>query len=262
MTIRDIRTDNATSTARFTRNEAFAWLDRQLELVTADSPQRIEQVFRLRHQVYCIEHTYEQASASGDGQQGDGQESDAWDCRARHLLLRHRDSGVALATARLILADKQDLCSAFPAEDHAGINASRFSDSMLFLPRSSTAEVSRFAISRAARQALRDSGAIPASISERDLSHWITLRLIHGLVTLSREHRVLHWYTMMEGGFIRLLRGLGMHFEPVSGAIEFHGRRFVALDSVDQLMGGMKRQRPGLFRLMTGGGRQEALVGG
>lgn len=227
--------------------EVFAYLDRHLELVTADTPRRVEQVYRLRHQVYCLEHDFEQAS-----DQQSGRESDAWDARARHLLIRHRDSSLPLATARLILADEQDPSRGFPVEQHAGIDPRGFSASGLFLPRKSVAEVSRFAISRAARAQLRESGVIPVSISERDLSTWITLRLINGLVKLSQEHCVVHWYTMMEGSFIRLLRRMGMYFEPIGGPIEFHGRRFAALDAIAELMAGMRADKPHLYWLMVG----------
>ena len=224
---------------------AFAELDGDFELVLADSRELIEQCYRLRHQVYCKEHHYEQSAARGASL-----ETDAWDSCSRHLLIRHRDTGFALATARLILADEVDSQRPFPAEYHAGIDPAHFVGSGMFLPRHSIAEVSRFSISKAARSYLRDTGAIAGGVSERDLSSWITLRLISGLVALSRKHAVAQWYTFMEGGLIRILRRMGLHFEPVGAAIEFHGHRFVALDSIDDLMEGMRRERPELHRMM------------
>jgi len=226
---------------------AFQLLDGEFELLLADSPALIEQCYRLRHQVYCKEHHYEPSAGKGGGL-----ETDAWDARSRHLLIRHRDTGFALATTRLVLSDAADPRQPFPAEFHAGIDPAGFADNAMFLPRHSIAEVSRFSISKAARSYLRDTGAIGSEVSERDLSSWITLRLINGLVELSREHTVAQWYTFMEGSFIRLLRRMGLHFEPVGAAIEFHGRRFVALDSVDDLINGMRREQPEVHGMMVG----------
>ena len=224
---------------------AFELLDSEFELLLADSPVLLEQCYRLRHQVYCKEHHYESPAGRGASL-----EMDAWDARSQQLLIRHRDTGFALATTRLILSDDTDALQPFPAEYHAGIDPAGFAGSAMFLPRHSIAEVSRFSISRAARSYLRDTGAIASEVAERDLSSWITLRLINGLVELSRKHTVAQWYTFMEGSFIRLLRRMGMCFEPVGAAIEFRGRRFVALDSVDALMRGMQRERPELHGMM------------
>ena len=225
----------------------FEILDAEFELLIADTPELIEQCYRLRHQVYCKEHHYEPSAGESSGL-----ETDDWDERARHVLIRHRDTGFGLATTRLILSDPADPQRAFPAEYHAGIDPTEFALSPMFLPRHSIAEVSRFSISKAARGYLRDTGVIDYAISDRDLSSWITLRLIGGLVELSRGHAVAQWYTLMEGGFIRLLRRMGLHFEPIGAAIEFHGRRFVALDSVDDLMSGMRREQPEVYARMAG----------
>jgi N-acyl amino acid synthase of PEP-CTERM/exosortase system len=225
---------------------AFFALDGEFVLQLADSEVLMEQCYRLRHQVYCKEHHYEQPA--GESRE---LETDAWDARSLQLLIRHRSTGFALATARLILGDEADPQQPFPAEFHAGIDPAGFANSAMFLPRHSIAEVSRFSISKAARSYLRDTGAIASEVSESDLSSWITLRLINGLVELSRKHSVAQWYTFMEGGFIRLLRRMGMRFEPVGTAIEFHGRRFVAIDSVDDLVSGMKKEQPELHGLMV-----------
>jgi hypothetical protein len=91
---------------------------------------------------------------------------------------------------------------------------------------------------------------IPEGIGDSVLGAWLTLRLVKGLVDLSGRHAVDHWYSFMEGGFFRLLRRLGLRFQPTGGAFEFHGRRFLSLDSVDQLLADMQAAQPGLFARM------------
>lgn len=224
-----------------------AWnsLDDCFEMLVADTPELLEQVYRLRFQVYCWEKDYENPVDSEYGH-----EQDVWDRQSRHLLIRHRGSATALATARLILMSGNDRQELFPVERHIGLDAVPLASSPWYLSRASLAEVSRFAISRVVRRELHGKGMIPEGVGAPVLGAWVTMRLVKGLVDLSRYHGVDHWYSFMEGGFFRLLRRLGLQFRPIGEAIEFHGRRFVSLDSVDQIIASMKETQPGLFARM------------
>src|SRR5215831_8836460 len=68
------------------------------EVVRADTPALLDEAYRLRYQVYCVENSYENRA-----QQVNGRERDAYDDRSVHSLLIHRRSGAAAGTVRVIL---------------------------------------------------------------------------------------------------------------------------------------------------------------
>src|SRR5438105_11030928 len=68
------------------------------EVVRADTPSLLDEAYRLRYQVYCVENRYEDPD-----QQVNGRERDVYDDRSVHSLLIHRRSGVAAGTMRVIL---------------------------------------------------------------------------------------------------------------------------------------------------------------
>ena len=63
-------------------------------VLVADTSELLDEVYRLRYQVYCVEMTYEAGR--------DGKEYDEFDNRAHHVLLVHRASGEAIGTVRVI----------------------------------------------------------------------------------------------------------------------------------------------------------------
>jgi len=220
-------------------------LDDCFDMLVADTPELLDQVYRLRFQVYCREKGFEQPA-----DRDQGREQDEWDPQSIHLLLRHRRGGIPLATARLVLVASDDPRRPFPVERHVDLDTDPLTTSPWYLPRGSLAEVSRFAISRVVRRQLGENGMVPEGVGDSLLGAWVTLRLVKGLVDLSGLHGVNHWYSFMEGGFFRLLQRLGLCFRPTGGAFEFHGRRFLSLDSVDQLLADMQVSQPDLFARM------------
>src|SRR5947207_1152481 len=73
------------------------------EVVRASTPSLLDQAYRLRYQVYCIENPYENPD-----ERADGREMDIYDDRSIHALLVHRRSGAVAGTVRVILpADNQ-----------------------------------------------------------------------------------------------------------------------------------------------------------
>ena len=79
---------------------------RHFEVVRADTADLLDEAYRLRYQVYCLENRYENPD-----QQVHGRERDLYDDRSVHSLLIHRRSGLAAGTMRVILpgTDTQDL---------------------------------------------------------------------------------------------------------------------------------------------------------
>ena len=66
--------------------------------ILAETGEQRQSAYRLRYEVYCVEHRYED-----EEQNANGIESDAHDTSALHALLIHRASRSVVGTARLIL---------------------------------------------------------------------------------------------------------------------------------------------------------------
>src|SRR3982751_2071237 len=117
---------------RFNRN--YMWR-------LADDPALMKRALETRFQVYCVENSFESPSENRDGL-----ETDEFDSHSRHSILMYRPTGETLGTVRLILPVDGKLDSF----SMRGIAAHHKGD--LPIPLGTTAEVSRFSISKRLRQ--------------------------------------------------------------------------------------------------------------
>jgi N-acyl-L-homoserine lactone synthetase len=196
----------------------------------ADTPEKREAAFRLRHQVYCSERGYEPGQGS--------LETDRYDERAGHALLTQLSTGRVVGTVRLVAP--ADAGGRNPAD--LDVPMQRVCPPGLFgtLPRS-MGEISRFAISKE----LRDdpAGALP-----------LRLGLLRGIVELSASMQLTAWCAIMERGLLRLLRFSGVHFHPLGPAIEHRGLRQPSWGRIDEVLGRMWRECPAVWDYITDGG--------
>lgn len=179
----------------------------------AGTPAETAAAYRIRYQVYCLDHAFEDPA-----EHPDGLERDAFDARSVHALLRYAPTGAVAGTVRLILPDRR--AAALPMVQSAGLVGE---GTLLPFPAEATAEVSRFAVTRAVRDTIHGPG-LPSGIRQLVLSH-LPLGLIRGLVAMSARHGVTHWCALMEPALLRLLGRLGIHFQPIGPLVDHHGRR-------------------------------------
>ena len=247
---------------------------RYFEVILVDSDEHRETVFKLRYQVYCVETRFEDESAFPDDM-----ESDAYDDKSSHTLLRHRATGWWAGTVRLVLPSP----NIFPVEISCGDVFSPKKRGTIALPRSSAAEVSRFAVSKEFRRRHKEYLS-PAGISEdtnfdrrvysvpdtteesrreksdsdrrtqddeRKVVPHITLGLIQGLVRMSVNSEVTHWAAAMEPTLLRLLTRLGIYFQHVGDTVDYHGKRQPCIANLDNLLQTVKEQRPDVWAVLT-----------
>ncbi|MBL4801033.1 MAG: PEP-CTERM/exosortase system-associated acyltransferase [Emcibacter sp.] len=131
-------------------------------------------------------------------------------------------------TVRLILPPNDAIPELFPAFKISN-ELSGLSDKVL--PRASTAEISRFSISKKFRQRHYDThipgveeNIADVNNSQRVIPH-ITLGLMKAILRMSVENDITHWSVVIEPTLQRLLRKLGIYFIPIGGMVEYHGRR-------------------------------------
>jgi len=218
------------SASRFSiAQEALNILEREFRVEVAETQEAVEEAHRLRYQVYCLERHYEKSDT--------GLEIDEFDHRSHHVILRHRATGQAMGTVRLVSsradADGHDL----PIER---LCAPRLLE---HLPRQTTAEISRFAVSKR----LRGTAGASASL--------IRIGLMQGIMQVSHAHGLTHWCAIMERSLLRLLGSSGIHFHPMGPPVEHRGLRQPAYAGIDRILARARREEPAVWDFATRGGR-------
>ena len=199
----------------------------QFALFFPRSTEQLDDVFRLRYQVYCLERGFEPAE--------DGRERDEFDPFSRHAVIRHRGNHQAVGTVRLVaaVAGSAPYLPLTQACDPALVQ---------HLPRASTAEISRFALSKRYR-------------AETGLSEpLLRLFLMRGIVALSGELGLTHWCALMEPCLLRLLRMTAIHFQPAGPLVEHHGLRQPSTARIGDVLCRMHHEQPLIWDFITDAG--------
>lgn len=220
----------------------------------------LDEALRLRYQVYCVEHDYEDSSRFGDEK-----ESDDYDCRSVHGIVRHRSSGATAATVRLVLHDKDNPDTPFPIETNCGDSLSISPSLLAGIPRRSVAEISRFAVSKNFKRRLGEAGTVAGvgpdiekylnqnPSGKRVMPHLI-LGLFAAIVKLSALQHVTHWYAVMDVSLLRLLSRYGINFTPIGEPVHYHGLRQPCFGAVDDILAGIYEKRHDIWQLITDDG--------
>ncbi|WP_321392636.1 PEP-CTERM/exosortase system-associated acyltransferase [Emcibacter sp.] len=218
------------------------------DVVSADCRELLEETYRLRYQVYCLETGFENKDDFENEM-----EMDIYDSQSVSSLLIHKNSKSVAGTVRIILPKDGDNVREIPA---LSISEELRDLDEATLPRDKTAEISRFSVSKKFRQRHYDTH-IPGieekaghEESQRVIPH-ITLGLMTAIVRMSIENNITHWAVVMEPALQRLLRKLGIRFTAIGPIIEYHGRRRTHYSDVDSLLNGIYEERPEIWNVIT-----------
>jgi N-acyl amino acid synthase of PEP-CTERM/exosortase system len=229
------------------------------DVITGDEPGVLDEALRLRYQVYCIEHDFEDSSRFKDGK-----EFDEYDSHSGHGVVRHLSSGTTAAAVRLVLPDKDNPETPFPIEKNCSESLCLTPSIFKGIPRHSIAEISRFAVSRNFKRRLGEAGSVagvadhlgydkPDLQGKRVIPHLI-LGLFLAIVKLSAEHHITHWYAVMDVSLLRLLKRFGINFTTIGGPVDYHGLRQPCFGSVDDILAGIWNKRFDIWQLITADG--------
>lgn len=225
--------------------------NRYFETVPADTPERLDEAYRLRYQVYCVEHPFENPL-----EHPDGRETDIYDAHSVHSLLIHRPTGSVAGTVRLIL----------PYDDNplpiASICHHPMLKERLALAPRKTAELSRFAVSKQFRRRATDTPIVdygiverpanPESTDRRVMPH-ITLGLMKAVFDMSLDRGITHLFAVMEPALLRLINRIGLVFDPIGPLVDYHGGRQPCHSGLSELLGRLRQIQPEIWTLITGG---------
>jgi N-acyl amino acid synthase of PEP-CTERM/exosortase system len=221
---------------------------RYFDCVPVETEEQRAEAFRLRYQVYCKEHSFEDPT---DNQ--DGLERDQLDEHALHTLLVHRPSETYVGTVRLILPDAEEKGFEFPIRSVCEHSLLRENNENL--PRNYTAEISRFAVSKNFRRRDGDRQTTVGGYSDeedpRRMIPHISLGLMQAIVDMARRGGVTHLCAMMEPALLRMLSRLGIHFNNLGPRVEYHGTRQPCYSNLDLLLTRTWIERREVWEILT-----------
>jgi N-acyl-L-homoserine lactone synthetase len=216
--------------------DAFSTIERHFFVEFAGTADSVREVQHLRHQVFRTERSIL------PHRPGSALEADEYDARSRHVVLRNREDGQVVGTARLVAntagATQRDLpmlryCSA---------------DLLSHLPLRTTGEISRFALSKRRRPV----GTAPDRL--------LRLALMRGILRASLDLGLTHWCALMEPTLLRLMRSSGIRFSPLGPLVEAYGLRQPSAAVIDHALSVGRDRHPDLYRFVAGAAERPALV--
>ena len=233
------------------------YFDRHFEIIPANSGGLFEEILRLRYQVLCVEN-----ALLAPGNYINEQEWDRFDGRSDHRLIRHKGTGISVASVRLVLPDLSDPEQLFPIEEYCGNRFFSHLPIFQILRRESLAEVSRFNVSKAREREViafcESKGSAREGCYRRRsglLCYLLLFGLFSAVVQMTYENNILHWYVTVEKAFHRLLKWFGIHFMPIGPLFDLYGRRLPCLGSTKAILSGIRHYRPEIWSFLTQGGR-------
>ncbi|MBI5873808.1 MAG: PEP-CTERM/exosortase system-associated acyltransferase [Candidatus Omnitrophica bacterium] len=192
-----------------------------------DSPESLQESYRLRFQVYCKECNFIEES-----QYPGGYESDDYDRDSLHFGALGND-GRLIGAVRLILPS----CAKFPIQERCP--SFNFDD--LNISRMECAEISRLTISKSWRQQI---DARPTNFILQ--VSYIALGLCHQMYRECRALGIDHCLALMEKPLWMLLKMHGFLFSPIGPEIDYFGKVTPYLIDIRDL------EKKGLFKVPYG----------
>ena len=215
--------------------------------IPADTTELQREAYRLRYQVYCLEHNFEDPA-----QNPDGLERDHFDEHAVQGVLLHRATQTVVGTVRLVLHEPGSPEGCLPFHQVCQEPPVHVRD---LLPLESTFELSRFAISKFYRRRIGDDGVDkPSAETARIIPH-ITLGLMTVALQIGIANGIEHVCAIMEPSLLRLLGRFGFHFVTLGRAVWYHGWRQPVYANVGSLLRGVRIERPEIWGVITDRGR-------
>jgi N-acyl amino acid synthase of PEP-CTERM/exosortase system len=195
----------------------------QPEVATTDELR--DEVFKIRHNVYCEELAFEQVK-------DERKEQDEFDPQSIFAMIKHKPSNNYTGCVRIVKSTNEN--ELLPLEKFC-INA--IQDEKLHpknFARNEICEISRLAVKAEFRRRKADQfkGSAIGAINEVVYSDtelrcfpFIAIGLYMAAATMAIDTGVKHAYVMMEPRLARSMKFVGIKFIPLGEPIEYHGLR-------------------------------------
>lgn len=191
----------------------------------ATTPELRDEVFRIRHNVYCEELAFEQIKE-------EGKEKDEFDDQSIFSMIKHKPTNVYTSCVRVVRSRNEN--ELLPIEKYclASIQDETLHPSNF--ARNEICEISRLAVKADFRRRATDKfkGSAIGAISEATYSEtelrcfpFIAIGLYMAAATMAINTGINHVYVMMEPRLARSMKFVGIKFIQIGDAIEYHGLR-------------------------------------
>ena len=206
-------------------NQICAHFSSYLEPMIADTTELKNEVYQIRHNVYCEELNFEPIRENG-------LETDEFDAFSQYCLIHHRNSGHYAGTVRLVTPKKEG--ELLPIEKYCLDSITNKELDPRNFPREQVCEISRLAVPKEFRRRQMDNfdGAATGAINTSTYSDtelrcfpFIAVGLYFTAASLALNKEIKHAYVMMEPRLARSMRFIGIKFDQIGPVIDYHGRR-------------------------------------
>jgi N-acyl amino acid synthase of PEP-CTERM/exosortase system len=220
--------------------------DFYFKMIPANTDELRQEVYKLRYQVYCIEHHFLEPNAEGF-------EYDEYDAQSCHYLIQHKETKRYMATTRLILPSSKNPEKLFPVEIHSKIDNFEL---LKTVPRANLAELSRFCVSKEFRRRAGERDLIITndvdSSRGKNSSASITLALFACAIKMSFEHDIQCWIASIEPALKRVVEPLGIYVVEIGSLGDYHGMRFPCAIRIDNLLTSVREKNTEYSEMLTG----------
>ncbi len=211
------------------------------EIVPALDKVCTDEVFRIRHEVYCQDLGYEQIRP-------DGLETDAFDHRSHHYLLRSvRNPKMAVGCARLVTSDAINPDACFPFEESCRDSLHRHIIDPSKLSRAHIGEVSRLAVRAPFRRRKGEqSNPSPSITPDFDLPQqprfpYVPIALYLGAIELARRNNIEVLFILTEPRLAEHFCRAGVQLKQIGDPIEHRGQRIPSMLDVRHTIQHMRK---------------------
>ncbi|MCG5535473.1 PEP-CTERM/exosortase system-associated acyltransferase [Ectothiorhodospira mobilis] len=212
------------------------------QVLPADDPERLEQVFRIRYDVYCREFGYEREEDCPGGL-----ERDDYDGHAVHCLIMHQPTMRAAGCIRVVIPPPGEPGFQLPLERFCGESLDHPERRPDHFPRDDIGEVSRLAVHTQFRRRKGESetpAGFPADYilteDERRTFPLLGLALFCAGTSLMKQAGREQAFVMMERRLARMLQASGFPFVQVGRPMAYHGERAAYHVTVQQVLESMR----------------------
>ena len=208
-----------------------------------------QEVYKLRYDVYCKEFNFEPAENFPDSM-----ERDEYDSQALHVLVRHKETGLAAGCTRLITTDPVNADAPLPVERYCSDSLNINYLNNLNLPRQSICEASRLTVARNFRRRHGESktryGCLESlgfSLQEQRTFPLISVSISLATTALTDLTGRPYMFAMMEPSLPRLLHRIGYNFKQVGDIADYHGKRAAYLQETNAVLQNLRPELRDLY---------------
>ncbi|SEL37440.1 PEP-CTERM/exosortase system-associated acyltransferase [Nitrosovibrio tenuis] len=232
---------------RFTLGDAFK---QYFEIVPAFSTALKDEVYRVRHQVYCEDLGFEPVRP-------DRRETDEHDSNSLHLLMRNVKTGEFVGCTRIVRPRQGDPHYQLPFEKSCAAALDRSIVDPAKLPRHHIAEVSRLAVVAGYRRRKGEENSA-VGISSEDFGTpkqprfpFIPIGLYLGTTELARLNGIDTLFVLTEERLANHFDKLGFQLQYIGQQIEHHGKRVPSMMGISAIINNMRSNLRPLYRAIA-----------